>query len=53
MNKEEILKNLLNKILNQRLQTLEKKSIEEINSLQMTDKQFKDFNKQIFNLKLN
>ena len=53
MNKKEILKNLLNKILNQRLQTLEKKSIEEINSLQMTDKQFKDFNKQIFNLKLN
>ena len=41
MNKEEILKNLLNKILNVRLQTLEKKSIEEINSLQMTDKQFK------------
>ncbi len=53
MNKEEILKNLLNKTFNKSLLYLENRTSDQLNSLQMTDKQFKDFNKQIFNLKLN
>ncbi len=53
MNKEEVLKNLLNKAFNKSLLYLENRTSDQLNSLQMTDKQFKDFNKQIFNLKLN
>lgn len=53
MKKEEILKNLLNKTFNKSLLYLENRTSEQLNSLQMTDKQFIDFNKQIFNLKLN
>ena len=45
MKKEKIIKNLLNKTFNKSFFYLENRTSEQLNSLQMTDKQFIYFNK--------
>ena len=45
-----ILKELLNKMLNNQMKILENKSKEQINSLQFTKNEFKILNKKIENL---
>ena len=49
-NKKNILKELLNKMLNNQMKILENKSKEQINSLQFTKNEFKTLNKKIENL---
>ena len=49
--KLKILNNLLEKTFSKSLNNLEKRTKDHINSLKMTDKQFKNFNQIIQNLK--
>ena len=53
INKEIILKNILLKTFQNSLKNLEKRTKEQINSLTMTSKQFKQFNKTISDLITN
>lgn len=51
--KLKILKNLLEKTFSTSLSYLEKRTEDHINTLNMTDKQFKNFNQIIQNLKIS